>query len=120
MLASVQSKQYYKIGEVARLAQVNCSVLRFWETEFAVLSPIKSRSGQRRYTQSDVELVLAIKRLLYEEKLTIAGARGRLANAELLVVPEHRIPVVSPQENSVLKDIYRELRLLRDALDREH
>lgn len=63
------SKQYLKIGEVARLTRLNPSVLRFWETEFAVLRPLKSRTGQRLYSKGDLELVLWIKQLLYRGEI---------------------------------------------------
>lgn len=87
MEARLPEKQYYRIGEVARLTALKASVLRFWEAEFNDLSPPKSRTGQRLYTKKDIELLLEIKRLLYVEKLTIEGARKRLrakaANNEL-------------------------------------
>ena len=81
MEAKLPEKQYFRIGEVARLTALKASVLRFWETEFIVLSPPKSRTGQRLYTKQDIELLFEIKRLLYVEKLTIEGARKRLKEA---------------------------------------
>jgi DNA-binding transcriptional MerR regulator len=74
----IPDKQYFKIGEVAKVAGVRPSVLRFWETEFPSLRPEKSRSNQRLYSRRHVERVLQIKELLYERKYTIAGARKRL------------------------------------------
>jgi DNA-binding transcriptional MerR regulator len=71
-------KLFYKIGEVSRLAGVEAYVLRYWETEFPFLSPRKSKSGQRVYTKKDVDLVLQIKHLLYEEGYTIDGVRRKL------------------------------------------
>jgi DNA-binding transcriptional MerR regulator len=71
-------KLYFKIGEVAAIAGVEAHVLRFWEAQFAGLTPTRSRSRQRVYRRRDVELVLKIKGLLYGEKMTIAGARRRL------------------------------------------
>ena len=68
----------YRIGEVSRIADLKPFVLRYWETEFPMLEPVKSSSGHRLYRQEDVDLVLKIKRLLYDEGFTIAGARRHL------------------------------------------
>jgi DNA-binding transcriptional MerR regulator len=75
-------KTFYKIGEVCQLTDTQPYVLRFWESEFPQLAPKKSRTGQRLYRQKDVDLVLQIKRLLYQEGYTIAGARKRLGLGE--------------------------------------
>jgi len=72
----------YRIGEVSRIADLKPFVLRYWETEFPMLEPVKSRSGHRMYRQEDVDLILKIKRLLYDEGFTIAGARRHLRNLE--------------------------------------
>ena len=74
----IPEKLYFRIGEVARLCQLPAYVLRFWETEFPLLRPTKSNTGQRMYRRRDVESVLKIKQLLYEEGFTIAGARQHL------------------------------------------
>jgi DNA-binding transcriptional MerR regulator len=71
-------KDFYRIGEVSRLTHLKPFVLRYWETEFPMLEPVKSPSGHRLYRQQDVEMVLRIKRLLYDEGYTIAGARRHL------------------------------------------
>lgn len=73
-----EETRYYRIGEVSRLTALKPFVLRYWETEFPMLEPVKSPSGHRMYRQEDVELVLKIKRLLYDEGFTIAGARRHL------------------------------------------
>jgi DNA-binding transcriptional MerR regulator len=75
----IPDKLYFRIGEVSKLAQVKPFVLRFWETEFPQLGPKKSGTGHRLYRRKDVEAVLEIKRLLYEERFTIEGARNFLA-----------------------------------------
>lgn len=77
---SIPDKLYFRIGEVSKLAQTKPYVLRYWETEFPTLKPTKSRSGHRRYRRDDIEMVLQIKRLLYEQGFTIEGARRQLAN----------------------------------------
>jgi DNA-binding transcriptional MerR regulator len=74
----IPEKGYFRIGEVAEIAEVEAYVLRFWEGEFKELHPKKSRSNQRMYSQRDVGLVLRIRDLLYEEGFTIEGARRQL------------------------------------------
>jgi DNA-binding transcriptional MerR regulator len=76
--ATAIEKELYRIGEVSRITQLKPFVLRYWETEFPMLEPVKSSSGHRLYRQEDVNLVLKIKRLLYDEGFTIAGARRLL------------------------------------------
>jgi DNA-binding transcriptional MerR regulator len=71
-------KDFYRIGEVSRMTDLKPFVLRYWETEFPMLEPVKSASGHRLYRAADVDMVLKIKRLLYDEGFTIAGARRHL------------------------------------------
>src|SRR5271156_5964024 len=71
----IPNKLYFRIGEVAKLAGIKPYVLRFWESEFPGLGPKKSGTGHRLYRRKDVEMVLEIKRLLYEKRFTIEGAR---------------------------------------------
>ena len=75
---SASAKNFYRIGEVSRLTDTKPFVLRYWETEFPSLQPVKSAKGQRLYRREDVETVLRIKRLLYDQGFTIAGARRLL------------------------------------------
>ena len=77
----IPDKLYFRIGEVAQLCRLPAYVLRFWETEFPQLRPVKGSTGQRMYRHKDVENVLRIKKLLYEEGFTIAGARRHLRDA---------------------------------------
>ena len=74
----IPEKLFFRIGEVCDLIKVQPHVLRYWETEFPMLAPQKNRAGQRVYRRKDVEMVLRIRDLLYEEKFTIAGAKKRL------------------------------------------
>jgi DNA-binding transcriptional MerR regulator len=74
----IPDKLFYKIGEVSRIVGVEPYVLRYWETEFPFLKPRKNKSGQRVYIKKDVEFLLYIKRLLYQERYTIEGVRKRL------------------------------------------
>ncbi len=74
----IPDKLYFRIGEVAKLLGVEAYVLRYWEKEFPTLAPKKSGSGHRFYRRKDVELLFEIKRLLYEQRFTIEGARKHL------------------------------------------
>jgi DNA-binding transcriptional MerR regulator len=74
----IPDKLYFRIGEVATLCRLPAYVLRFWESEFPQLKPVKSSTGQRMYRRRDVESVLRIKQLLYEEGFTISGARQHM------------------------------------------
>ena len=76
--SEIPNKLFYKIGEVCELTDTQPYVLRFWESEFPQLAPRKNRSGQRVYQRKDIDTVLRIKRLLYEEEYTIAVARKKL------------------------------------------
>ena len=76
----IPDKLYFRIGEVGRVTGVKPHVLRYWETEFPGISPKKSGSGHRLYRRKDVELILEIKRLLYQERFTIEGARKLLGH----------------------------------------
>ena len=80
----LSNKLYFRIGEVAKIVGVKPYVLRYWETEFPILKPGKTPSRHRLYRQRDVETLLDIKRLLYEEGFTIAGAKKRLKDGQRL------------------------------------
>jgi len=109
-------KQYMKIGEVSRITSLNSSVLRFWESEFPQLRPLKSRSGQRLYTRDNLELILQIRNLLYQEKLTIAGAKNRIASTK--GAGEHFLAdlEVADEKDVLLEEVRQELRNLREML----
>src|SRR6188768_2269263 len=87
MERKVPNKLFFKIGEVCEITDTQPYVLRYWESEFSALAPAKNSSGQRIYRRRDIETVLRIKQLLYEEGFTIAGAKKRL-EAELSGRPE--------------------------------
>lgn len=116
MQPTLPDKTYYKIGEVAKLADLKSSVLRFWETEFPFLCPEKSSSGQRLYTKQDIELIQQIKRLLYQEKYTIEGVRKRFS-ARRSRCPEPQLAGQEQQElRSLLQQVRQELKNLRELL----
>ena len=74
----IPDKLYYRIGEVEAITEIPAYVLRYWESEFKLLRPKKNPAGQRLYRKKDLDLVLRIKTLLYEERLTLEGAKKRL------------------------------------------
>ena len=80
-------KLYYSISEVSKLTKLKAYVLRYWETEFTQLKPSKNRAGNRTYTQKDIDIILKIKDLLYEEKYTIEGARMAILKKNHSVSP---------------------------------
>ena len=104
----VPDKLYFRIGEVSRVCGLPSYVLRFWETEFPHLKPVKSGTGQRMYRKVDVENVLRIKKLLYEEGFTIPGARQQLRTE--LKRKQTALPFAVPKTNA------RELKEVRQGL----
>jgi DNA-binding transcriptional MerR regulator len=103
-------KLYFKIGEVARLVGVKPYVLRYWETEFSILRPGKTRSRHRLYRRKDVETLLEIRRLLYAERYTIEGAKRRLR--------EHTRSLTDPPSTTLAR-VRDELVELHRMLERE-
>jgi DNA-binding transcriptional MerR regulator len=97
--ASIPDKPFFKIGEAARLCAVKPYVLRYWETEFRSIRPQKTRSQQRLYRRKDIELLLRIRHLLYQERFTIEGARARLRELghDEAAPPPAPPPEISPE-----------------------
>ena len=115
----VAEKLYYKIREVCEIVGVEAHVLRFWETEFPALSPPKSKSGQRTYRPKDIELLLRIRRLLYEEGFTIAGARKQLSLEKAAAAPAAPEAQADGPESDRIKKVKAELENILTLLDRE-
>jgi DNA-binding transcriptional MerR regulator len=116
----IPNKLYFRIGEVSKLAGVKPYVLRFWETEFPGLAPKKSGTGHRLYRRKEVELILEIRHLLYDNRFTIEGARKSLETKGLAEPPA---PVSKADQgrlfdpgSQLLDDIRNELRALLDLL----
>jgi DNA-binding transcriptional MerR regulator len=107
----IPDKLYFKIGEVSELLGVEAYVLRYWETEFPVLSPKKSGTGHRLYRRKDVELLLRIKHLLYDKRFTIEGARQSLHSEARAPKPARAPKRVQAElfSEDPLPDIRREL-----------
>ena len=101
---------FYKIGEVSELAGVPAYILRYWETEFEVLQPKKSRSGQRLYRKKDIETLLQIKELLYRDGFTIAGAKAKFR----ALAGKRR---GSQAKNQRKEEILQSLRIIREGLE---
>jgi DNA-binding transcriptional MerR regulator len=110
----IAKKVYYSIGEVCDLTGLKPHVLRYWESQFDVLSPTKNRAGNRVYRAKEIEVVLLVKHLLYEEKYTIEGANQRLAELRSEgALEEERQDVLNPE---LLAHMKEELEALRDIL----
>jgi len=115
----IPDKLYFKIGEVSDLLGVEAYVLRYWESEFPVLSPKKSGTGHRLYRRKDVELLLRIKHLLYEKRFTIEGARQTLHSEAKGPKPPARVPKRAQAElfsEDPLPEIRRELQGILELL----
>ena len=129
----IPEKLYFKIGEVAELTGVKPHVLRYWESEFRVLSPPKSRSKQRLYRRQDIEKILQVKDLLYNQGFTIAGARKQIrslsrqkpaeSKAQSVLMPESeaspQLPLqfTPPLNRTLLNEIRQDVVNLRKSLE---
>lgn len=143
MAIAIPEKQYFKIGEVSEILDVEPYVLRYWESEFKILKPTRTRARQRLYHKRDLELLMEIKHLLYDEKFTIAGAKKRLQEMKKLssaekkskkptknakvreeveaveTIVENSVPNLEPQAGyrEILMEIKKELKELRAILE---
>lgn len=113
MTIEIPDKLFFKIGEVASITGVKPHVLRYWESEFGNFSPSKSRTKQRQYQKKDIELVLTLKDLLYNQGFTIAGAR----KAVRLSIKNQNSKKSSQSDHELLLDVREELRALRSFLN---
>jgi DNA-binding transcriptional MerR regulator len=114
----IPNKLFFKIGEVCEITDTQPYVLRYWESEFPALAPAKNSSGQRIYRRRDIETVLRIKQLLYEEGFTIAGAKKRL-EVEMAGrgnTPTSQAGAVIESEQATEDPTKRALQEVRDAL----
>ena len=110
-------KLYYSIGEVSKITELKQYVLRYWETEFKQLSPVKNKAGNRTYRQKDIDMILKIKDLLYNQKFTIDGARHVLS-MPINVESEQSSEEVLVDSNDVdIKILYKIRTELKSILD---
>jgi DNA-binding transcriptional MerR regulator len=116
--AAIPDKLYYRIGEVEAITEVPAYVLRYWESEFKLLRPKKNPAGQRLYRRRDLELVLRIKSLLYDERLTLEGAKKRLL-AESRGGNQMTMELRGAVLEETLRRLRDRLRTLRERLARD-
>jgi DNA-binding transcriptional MerR regulator len=112
----IPEKLYFKIGEVAEITGVKPYVLRYWESEFKMVNPSKSRSRQRLYRKSDVELIFRIKELLYEERYTINGARKKLKELGYGRISQPELQFEKVESKSALDQVIDELKEIQKIL----
>jgi DNA-binding transcriptional MerR regulator len=107
----IPEKRYFRIGEVSAITGLKAYVLRYWQTEFSQINPVRSRSGQRLYRKRDIETIFEIKRLLYDKGLTIAGAKQHLRQRH----KESRL--AEDKRPLILQELRAELLAIRDLLE---
>jgi DNA-binding transcriptional MerR regulator len=117
----IPERLYFRIGEVSELTQTKAYVLRYWETEFPMLRPAKSPTGHRLYRRRDVEMVLEIRQLLYQQGFTIDGARKKLAGETVSrkESQQQKHLFESSVDGSHLRAIRQELRGILTMLSRK-
>jgi DNA-binding transcriptional MerR regulator len=113
---SIPEKLYYKIGEVSEITGVETYVLRYWESEFKIVNPTRTNSKQRLYRKRDLELILEIKQLLYEEKFTIAGAKKKLQKSKAWKDQQMKLELPEKKYREALLKVKKELEDLRGFL----
>jgi DNA-binding transcriptional MerR regulator len=111
----IPDKRYFRIGEVSKISGVEPYILRYWETEFEEIRPPRSNK-QRLYRKKDVELILRIKQLLYDEKFTISGAKQKIKEERS---KQLSMPFMEDSSERLLKEIREELLEIKEMLDRE-
>jgi DNA-binding transcriptional MerR regulator len=120
--SSISSERlYYRIGEVSRITGLKAHVLRYWESEFKVIRPYKAGSLQRLYRRKDLDLILKIKKLLYEEGFTIAGAKKKIRDLERAENRQMKLRLVEKRFNGkdheLLVAVREELKRIRQMLE---
>ena len=109
-------KRYFRIGEVSRITGIKPYVLRYWESEFRWMAPQKSRSKQRLYRRRDIDMILLIKKLLYEQRFTIAGARKKLREIGAGKALEEGTLTLETDHRARFRRIREELHAIRQML----
>ncbi len=113
----IPGKSYFRIGEVSRIVGVEPYVIRYWESEFKAVRPLRTKSDQRLYRRKDVETLLSVKFLLYEERFTIAGAKKRLAELRTgKEFSEASPPPAAPDDRHLLAEVKRALLEIQSIL----
>ncbi len=110
-------KLYYSIAEVSNITGLKPYVLRYWETEFRELKPAKNRAGNRIYKKSDIRIIFLIKRLLYQQKYTIEGAKQRLLKLKNFKDPKQQLSISNLKRDDLIEEIQSELKAILDILN---
>ena len=115
MTAKIPDKLYFKIGEVSNITGVEPYILRYWESEFKLVKPYRTKSNQRLYRKKDVESILKIKKMLYDQKFTIAGAKKKIKESS---VQEVQLPLDFPNKKymAALRETRDELQEIAEML----
>lgn len=115
MTVSEPVQEYFSIGEVCQLTDLKPHVLRYWESQFRFLNPVKNRSGNRVYQRREIEMIMLVKNLLYTDKFTIDGARKRIEQFRRTgsLKNEARFAL----QSEAIEDLTKELRIIRDIID---
>jgi DNA-binding transcriptional MerR regulator len=116
MDVQIPDKLYFKIGEVVELTGIKAHVLRYWESEFSAVRPVKSKGKQRLYRRREIELILYLKDLLYAQGYTIAGAKKKLREKWASAEPSEGVPTSAEKAVRLLQDLRKDLRRLRGSL----
>lgn len=115
-MKEIPDKLYFKIGEVASITRVKPYILRYWESEFKIISPRKSQAKQRVYTRKDLDLILDIKRLLYKDKYTLEGAKKQIKIIQAEKAKQLNFGFPDEKYISALKNIKKELASIKKIL----
>ena len=115
MTVSEPIQEYFSIGEVCQLTDLKPHVLRYWESQFRFLNPVKNRSGNRVYQRREIELIMLVKHLLYTEKFTIDGARKRIEQYRR--TGSLKLEARFALQSEAIEDLTEELRIIRDIID---
>lgn len=115
---NIPDKLYFSIGEVSSLTEMEAHTLRYWESEFNLLTPKKNKAGKRIYTKKDVENIIFIKNLLYQEKYTIEGAKKKLRSLNHEERKKSMADKITRiEDKGFLKDLKEDLVLLRNFIE---
>jgi DNA-binding transcriptional MerR regulator len=110
-------KLYYSISEVSKITSLKQYVLRYWETEFAELKPPKNRAGNRNYRLNDIKLIFLIKKLLYQDKYTIEGARQKLKELHSFEPSQLAMPFAENKSDDVISSLKKDLQEILEILN---
>ncbi|RJP56409.1 MAG: MerR family transcriptional regulator [Deltaproteobacteria bacterium] len=114
----IPEKLYFKIKEVSEITGVEPYILRYWESEFNIINPSRTKSKQRLYRRKDLELILEIKKLLYEKQFTIAGAKKKLKESNLSEEKNFQPTPPNGKYKTLLDDVKKELSIIKEFLSK--